>query len=53
MRGISKANLICIKCAKEFTDRKGATVKSGFFFCKECTEAKQKDKSNGTSGCST
>jgi predicted SprT family Zn-dependent metalloprotease len=43
MQGISKANLICIKCNKTFTDRKGATVKGGFFFCKECTE-KLKDK---------
>lgn len=44
MRGISKANLICVKCNKIFTDRKGATVKGSFFFCKDCTDKRKELK---------
>lgn len=35
MTGTSYAILICIRCKKEFTNRKGAHVKNGIIFCKE------------------
>ena len=44
MRGVSKANLMCIRCQRTFTDRTGATVKHGLFKCAECSKTKPQEK---------
>lgn len=44
MRGISLATLICIKCKKEFTSRKGISLKNGLIFCIDHQPAKVKNE---------
>ena len=46
MTGTSKANLMCIRCKKIFTNRKGASIANGIVFCAEHKPVKQKVKND-------